>query len=83
MSQDGGVSRSKSESKHDGETELSQSAIEALAGKTIEVDKLSDFTASIDSSRPRPGNSVEEDTFNRSKSTTMPEDLLKKGLDDT
>lgn len=33
---------------------LSQSAIEALASKTIEVDKLSDLTDSIDSSRPRP-----------------------------
>ena len=53
---------------------LSQSAIEVFAGKTIQVEKLSDLSASIDSKRPRAISNFDGDeTFLKSKATTVAE----------
>ena len=67
-------SPTKEDSVVGAETVLSQSAIEVFAGKTIQVEKLSDLSASIDSKRPRAISNFDGDeTFLKSKATTVAE----------
>ena len=65
---------------NDDDLDLSQSAIEILAGRCVEEDNEFNMTASIESSRPRP--TAFDDTFNRSKTTDERASHVKSPYDD-